>query len=88
MLGQKIRQRVTLAELDEVFDRAASAHTFEGDVVWQLTRKKRKQGLLKRSELAMLPNELYLRESLLASQLPDFRFADDAATTGQKNDSA
>lgn len=70
VLGQKIRQRVTMAELDEAFDRATSAYTFEGDIVWQLTRKKRKQGLLKRSELAMLPNELYLRENLLAPQAP------------------
>lgn len=66
ILKQKIRQRVTMAELDEIFDRNESTHTFEGEVVWLLTRKKERQGRLRRADLSVLPNELYVRESLLA----------------------
>jgi hypothetical protein len=65
-LKQKIRHRVTLSELDEAFDRAESTHTFEGEVVWLLTRKKARQGRLRRADLGILPSELYVRESLLA----------------------
>jgi hypothetical protein len=66
ILSRKIRQRVTMAELDGVFDRNESTHTFEGEVVWQLTRKKERQGRLRRADLSVLPDELYVREGLLA----------------------
>jgi len=56
---------VDLKELDEIYDRTDGAYTFEGDMVWRLTRKVGKQGKLRRADLALLPNELYLRESLL-----------------------
>jgi hypothetical protein len=65
-LGQKIRQRVTIKELDSEFDRAKESFTFEGDVVWRLTRKARKLSRLGRADLSILPSEIFLRESLLA----------------------
>ncbi|HEX4007982.1 MAG TPA: NACHT domain-containing protein [Acidobacteriaceae bacterium] len=67
-LGQKIRQRVTLKELDSEFDRAKESYTFEGEVVWRLTRKVRKQARLGRADLSILPSEIFLRENLLAAQ--------------------
>jgi hypothetical protein len=69
ILGHKINQRITLRELDDLYGRALTAHTFDGDPVWCLTRKrKRGQQTLRKSELDLLPNELYLRETLLARQ--------------------
>jgi hypothetical protein len=66
ILRQKIRQRITMSELDDVFDRTESTHTFEGEVIWQLARKGTKQGRLGRADLGVLPRELYVRDSLLA----------------------
>jgi hypothetical protein len=66
ILRDKIRQRVTMDELDDLFDRSESTHTFEGELVWLLTRKREKQGKLRRADLSVLPDELYVRESLLA----------------------
>ena len=67
-LRDKIRQRVTMAELDEAFERSESTHTFEGEVVWQLTRKKERQGRLRRADLSILPDQIFVRASLLAHQ--------------------
>jgi len=67
-LAHKIRQRVTFAELDDIFDRVESTYTFEGETVWHLTRKKTKQGKLRRADLSILPDELFLRGSLLEAE--------------------
>jgi hypothetical protein len=68
-LGHKIKQRLTLAELDELFDRSESGYTFEGDPVWRLVRKKSKgQQRLRRAELNNLPSELFLRDTLLNTE--------------------
>jgi type IV secretory pathway ATPase VirB11/archaellum biosynthesis ATPase len=69
-LAQKIRQRVTLEELEEVFDKVETAYTFEGETVRLLRRKKKLQPRLRRADISILPDELYLRESLLARQSP------------------
>jgi len=72
ILGQKIKQRITFDELDEIYDKAESGYTFEGDPVWHLTRRKKKvQQKLRRSELSFLPDEIYIRDTLLAGKDPE-----------------
>ena len=69
ILGHKIKQRITLEELGVIYDKVPSTFTFDGDPVWQLTRKKKRgQQKLHRSELSFLPDELYLRDTLLAER--------------------
>jgi hypothetical protein len=66
VLGHKIKQRITLEELDHTYDRTESGFTFEGDPVWHLTRKKKRgQQRLDRADVSLLPNELYIRDSLI-----------------------
>jgi hypothetical protein len=62
-----IKQRVSLEELNEFFDKVETTHTFEGDPVWQLKRKRKAQAKLRRADLAVLPTELWVRQSLLNS---------------------
>ena len=69
-LGERIKRRVPMDELDQAFDRAGRVHTFEGEVVWLLKRKKGLSSRLRRADLSILPDELYLRENLLAP-VPD-----------------
>jgi hypothetical protein len=64
-LADSIKKRVSLTELDEIFDRVQTTHTFEGDAVWRLERKKRVQSKLRKADLSTLPAELWVRESLL-----------------------
>jgi hypothetical protein len=66
-LAKNIKQRVSLEELDEFFDQVETTHTFEGDPVWQLKRKRKAQAKLRRADLAVLPTELWVRKSLLYS---------------------
>jgi NACHT domain len=68
-LAQKIKDRVSLTELDELFDRVETTHTFEGDAVWRLQRKKQAHARLRRADLSSLPNELWVRGSLLDTPL-------------------
>ena len=66
-LGHKIRQRLTFKDLDQQYNKAESGHTFEGEPVWHLIRKKKRgQQKLRSSELGNLPDELFLRDALLA----------------------
>jgi hypothetical protein len=84
-LASRIRNRVDLKELDEIYDRADGAYTFEGDMVWRLSRKGSKQGRLRRADFALLPNELYLRESLLQVKAAAETEAVTATTSGISN---
>jgi hypothetical protein len=68
LLGEKISRRVALSELDGLFDRVGKVHTFEGDIIWRLSKRKKRQPTLRRADLSILPDEIYVRESLLASQ--------------------
>jgi hypothetical protein len=69
-LARNIKQRVSLAEVEAIFEKIETTHTFDGDPVWLLRRKKKKgQSKLRQADLSILPNELWMRESLLVPQV-------------------
>ncbi len=66
VLAANIKQRVTLASLSHDYNEVETSQTFDGDPVWHLKRKKRRQEKLRTSAETLLPDELWVRKSLLA----------------------
>ena len=71
-LASKIKQRVSFEELEFAFETVETAHTFDGDPVLKLTRKRKLQGTLRSSAEGLLPNDVWVRESLLAKPMTGF----------------
>jgi len=66
VLANKIKQRITLTDLLRSYKKIETSHTFDGDPVWHLKKKRQKQGTLRPSAESLLPEELWVRDSLLA----------------------
>jgi len=65
-LAIKIKQRVELNDLLHSYAKKETAHAFDGDPIWKLKRKGRGQQRLRSSAESVLPEELWVRGSLLA----------------------
>jgi hypothetical protein len=64
-LADRIRQRVPLEKLDHTHERISTTHTFEGEPVLRMKRKSNRQQVLRTSAESLLPDEIWIRESLL-----------------------
>jgi hypothetical protein len=65
-LALKIRQRVKLGDLLHSYTKEETAHAFDGDPIWKLRLSARGQQKLRSSAESILPDELWVRQSLLA----------------------
>jgi hypothetical protein len=78
-LAKRIRQRVPVHRLNNSHMRISSTHTFDGEPVLRMERKRHKQDMLRTSAESLLPDDLWVRESLLAPDEPSPTAEDETA---------